>query len=312
MADERPAVGVRFAEPVVEGPFPEKNETDAFIEDERSSFDEDPEHRPSKQATVSRLNKSAIIPWILAGLFALTSFLLLLERYGIRKFGTYEDRLETDLKSLSHVPLKRRRFVGSPKFDENGTMYTSPIDPTAGWPENLKFTGEPSEEIDENWNHLLEDRYFSVSDSEAEVAWGDRRHQYVDEVYGGYTAGLDVFHTLHCLNHIRKALYPEYYDHHDDLPVEVDKAHTDHCIDTIRQHIQCYGSTTLVPTKWREGAKRQYIDSNQEHVCRDFGYLRKYMKRRSHKGDLYVSRDKKMLGMAKAWEEAWEDDGQPH
>lgn len=101
MADERPApVGVRFAEPDTEGPFPEKNETDAFIEDERSSFDSDPEHRPSKHATVSQLNKSALIPWILTCLFALTSFLLLLERYGIRKFGTYEDRLETDLSAL--------------------------------------------------------------------------------------------------------------------------------------------------------------------------------------------------------------------
>lgn len=96
--DKRPApVGVRFAEPDTEGPFPERNETDAFIEDERSSFDSD---RPSKNATASRLSKSAIIPWILTCLFALTSFLLLLERYGIRKFGTYEDRLETDLSAL--------------------------------------------------------------------------------------------------------------------------------------------------------------------------------------------------------------------
>lgn len=102
-------------------------------------------------------------------------------------------------ESLSHVPLERRVFVGSPKFDENGTMYTLPVDANAEWPENMKFTGEPSDEIDDNWNQLLADRYFSVSDVEAEVAWGDRRREYVDEVYGGYTAGLDVFHTLHCL-----------------------------------------------------------------------------------------------------------------
>lgn len=221
MADERPApVGVRFAEPDTEGPFPEKNETDAFIEDERSSFDSGPKHRHD---TVSRLNKSALIPWILTGLFALTSFLLLLERYGIRKFGTYEDRLETDLsallfrnvprfgreieiadigletESLSHVPLERRRFVGSPKFDENGTMYTDPTDPKAEWPENLVLAGEPSDKIDNNWDDVLEDLYFSVSDSEAEVAWGDRRREYVDEAYGGYTAALDVFYQLQCL-----------------------------------------------------------------------------------------------------------------
>ncbi|KAK7730594.1 hypothetical protein SLS53_008984 [Cytospora paraplurivora] len=301
MAEERPVVGVRFAEPVTEGPFPEKNETDAFIEDERSSFDLDPESRPSRNVAASRLNKSALIPWILTCLFALTSFLLLLERSEFviprqaRPAAIFETNADAGpvTESLSHVPLERRVFVGSPKFDENGTMYTLPVDAKAEWPENLKFTGEPSDEIDDNWNHLLEDRYFSVSDAEAEVAWGDRRREYVDE------------------NEIRKALHPEYYNHHG-IPIETDSAFTEHCIDTIRQHIQCYGSTTMIPTKWRDGAKRQYVDTNQEHVCRDFSYLRKYMKRRSLEGDLYVPRDKKLLGMAKAWEEAWEGNGEPH
>lgn len=92
-----------------------------------------------------------------------------------------------------------KRFVGSPKFDENGTMWMIATDPEARWPENLRFTGDLSDEVDENWNQIVEDRYFSVSENEAIEAWGDRRHEYVDEEYGGYTAGLDVFHTLHCL-----------------------------------------------------------------------------------------------------------------
>lgn len=72
-------------------------------------------------------------------------------------------------------------------------------DPEARWPENLRFTGDLTDEVDENWNEIVEDRYFSVSEAEAIEAWGDRRHEYVDEELGGYTAGLDVFHTLHCL-----------------------------------------------------------------------------------------------------------------
>lgn len=101
--------------------------------------------------------------------------------------------------SLRRVPLEVKRFVGSPKFDENGTMSMHATDPDARWPENLRFTGDLSDEIDENWNEIVEDRYFSVSEAEAIEAWGDHRHEYVDEEYGGYTAGLDVFHTLHCL-----------------------------------------------------------------------------------------------------------------
>lgn len=78
-------------------------------------------------------------------------------------------------------------------------MQMPPVDKHAKWPENKKFVGKPSAEIDENWMSLLDDRYFSISEEEAIEAWGDRRYEYVDEEHGGYTAGLDVFHTLHCL-----------------------------------------------------------------------------------------------------------------
>lgn len=206
-------------------------------------------------------------------------------------------------------------------------MIMPQVDKHAHWPENHQFTGEPSNEIDDNWLDLIEDRYFSISEEEAIQAWGDRRHEYVDEDHGGYTAGLDVFHTLHCLvrmlpthtmgerrsseltqgqkknqplqNQVRMALFPEHYEHHG-MPVETSAAHTAHCLDSIRQHVQCYGSTTLIPTKWRDGAQRQYIDSNQEHVCRDFSYLRKYVHRRSLEGDLYVHRDKSLRTKVKS------------
>lgn len=90
------------------------------------------------------------------------------------------------------------------------------------------------------------------------------------------------------------ALHPDKYTQHG-MPVDTSEAHTAHCLDTIRQHIQCYGSTTLIPTKYVEGAHRQYVDSNQDHVCRDFSYLRTYVQRRSPEGDLYVPRDKTLM-----------------
>lgn len=102
-------------------------------------------------------------------------------------------------ETLTRVPLEIKRFYGSPEFDGNGTMVMPEVDRQAKWPENHKFTGEPSAEIDDNWLNLIDDRYFSISEEEAIEAWGDRRHEYVDEDHGGYTAGLDVFHTLHCL-----------------------------------------------------------------------------------------------------------------
>lgn len=197
-----------------------------------------------------------------------------------------------------------KRFSGSPEFDGNGTMVMPEVDQLARWPENHQFAGAPSAEIDENWLGLLENRYFSVSEEEAIAAWGERRYEYVDQDHGGYTAGLDVFHTLHCLNEVRMALFPAHYQTETEAEntTTTDGAHVAHCLDAIRQHVQCYGSTTLVPTKWREGAGRQYIDSNQEHVCRDFSYLRQYVHRRSVEGDLYVPRDKSLRTKVKAVE----------
>lgn len=77
-------------------------------------------------------------------------------------------------------------------------MYTPPVDEKAEWPENLDFTSQ-TKETDQNWRDLLEDRFFSISEEEATEAWGEDRHKYIDQKNGGYTAGLDVFHTLHCL-----------------------------------------------------------------------------------------------------------------
>lgn len=77
-------------------------------------------------------------------------------------------------------------------------MHTPPVDETAEWPENLDFTSQ-SKETDQNWRDLLDDRFFSLSEEEAIEAWGEKRHMYIDQINGGYTAGLDVFHSLHCL-----------------------------------------------------------------------------------------------------------------
>ena len=136
-------------------------------------------------------------------------------------------------------------------------MSHKPFDPSISWPENVHYFGEPSPEIDENWEKLIEFRYFSISEEEAKGVWGDDYHEYVDQLQGGYTAGwvdlspttvamltnnsLDVFHTLHCVvcawdpftyittvgrytncaaqNAVRKALRPDYYEH--DAPNEI-------------------------------------------------------------------------------------------
>jgi hypothetical protein len=64
----------------------------------------------------------------------------------------------------------------------------------------------------------------------------------------------------------------------------------EHCLDLLRQEVQCYGSTTLIPHKHFDGLERPYIDSDQIHTCRDFNTLRKFTAERGKGGSLYVPR----------------------
>lgn len=99
------------------------------------------------------------------------------------------DTLITSTDLPSPIPLEKVRFRGTPHFHNNGTPWTEPPDMLASWPENLQYVGEPNPQVDANWQELIGQRYFSISEEEAKSAWGERRHDYVDQNAGGYTAG---------------------------------------------------------------------------------------------------------------------------
>ncbi|KAH8811617.1 hypothetical protein F5884DRAFT_749984 [Xylogone sp. PMI_703] len=182
--------------------------------------------------------------------------------------------------------LREVRFSGAPHFYDNGTSYIPQVDKNASWPENETYFGPPSQEIDDAWQNLWAPWGFSISEEEAKAAFGDKYVEYYDAVEGGYTAGLDIFHTLHCVDFVRRAFNLERYPFtplHGPL-------HLQHCIDIIRQSIICYGSTTLIPTKYYRGIGHNYIDSNQVHTCRDIGELRDWVRERQKGGKYYVPR----------------------
>jgi hypothetical protein len=69
-----------------------------------------------------------------------------------------------------------------------------------------------------------------------------------------------------------------------------DTQNTDHCIDYIRQTIQCHGDLTPIPERWWDSAQRSYSDTGLTHTCRDFGALRGWMTKR-HNGSTAVAED---------------------
>ncbi|QUC16825.1 uncharacterized protein UV8b_01066 [Ustilaginoidea virens] len=57
-----------------------------------------------------------------------------------------------------------------------------------------------------------------------------------------YVAALDLFHNLHCLNALRQAIYPDYYNQSrvdTENQQSMTAIHLNHCVDILFQHISC-------------------------------------------------------------------------
>ena len=66
-----------------------------------------------------------------------------------------------------------------------------------------------------------------------------------------------------------------------------DRNGPDHCINHLRQMIQCYGDMTPIPAKYYPGLTRNYIDSDRLHTCRNFQAIRDWTTSRNN-GSLAV------------------------
>ncbi|KAF5322860.1 hypothetical protein D9619_001247 [Psilocybe cf. subviscida] len=99
------------------------------------------------------------------------------------------------------------------------------------------YIGKPSSKVDALWNELFEGGMFKITKEEERMLAnrtsplpGDKNH---------YLASLSVVHHLHCLNNIRKSMWPEYYPHFDIHRNEHMFSHQMHCIDLLRQVHMC-------------------------------------------------------------------------
>ncbi|KAJ7830338.1 hypothetical protein B0H14DRAFT_2807725 [Mycena olivaceomarginata] len=163
-----------------------------------------------------------------------------------------------EVPAKAHIRMHNVKYRGTPQFGADGEEYVDYL------PGEVRYVGPPSDDIDEAWNQLTTRRFFLLSDEEALAQWGEGYKRYWNANWGGYAASLDLFHTLHCLDHIRKSLYPDHY-HQGKLHGDI---HNGHCIDHIRQQIMCQADLTPLPTTF---------DSDRTHTCRDFSQIREFV-----------------------------------
>jgi hypothetical protein len=191
--DYEPVSGLSFEDKEVDVPYSDQNSEDEPFLESRAPL------------RLSRIKRS--LPWILCAVFATTSavltFLLFRQkgRIGVGYINDFRKSFHARKLTLASkaefccsvdpasIPLEQVRFTGSPEFDSQGKMHHKPWDESTPWPENVRYFGEPSLEIDENWSKLIGLRYFSISEEEAKSVWPDSYNDYIDQLQGGYTAG---------------------------------------------------------------------------------------------------------------------------
>lgn len=95
-----------------------------------------------------------------------------------------------------------------------------------------------------------------------------------------------MFHSLHCLNSLRMYIDKSYYEthhngHYHNLSALVnqddfERIHIDHCMDQIRQTIQCHGDLSPVLVYAWKGFELG-IGRGTKHTCRKWEPIRKWM-----------------------------------
>lgn len=131
-----------------------------------------------------------------------------------------------------------------------------------------QFVGPPSPEKDAAWDELTGTRYLAFTEDQKPFINVEMDRSDED---GLYRAGPDVLHSLHCVDKLRRTIDGYLYD----LPDQVDESrqnvfHVEHCLDFLRQLVQCTSDLTPIPLVYSKGAGMAIPDFEQLHTCRSF------------------------------------------
>ncbi|KAH8882945.1 hypothetical protein GQ53DRAFT_831136 [Thozetella sp. PMI_491] len=148
----------------------------------------------------------------------------------------------------------------------------------------------PSDYVDRIWEDL-----YTYGDNQRIDAESARRLPNATVVIPG-TEGdglvtLEVFHVLHCLNLLRKGLWPDRYPEEavfrngerDDFLT----THYLHCIDRLRQNVMCHSNTGTLYYYWNEEKEvpRWMVNMETPQKCRNFDRIHQWAKEHHYDTD---------------------------
>ena len=134
------------------------------------------------------------------------------------------------------------------------------------------FRQAPSPEVDAAWNRFSMVGFHVISSADVIKIGKDPSKTVrapLDWGYGvdAHLAQLDVFHQIHCLNVLRRHMYPAYYT--EDWSI-LNDLHPMHCLHMLLQNLMCEASVDMITSVWMETQKHPYPDMSINRQCRDF------------------------------------------
>ncbi|KAI0153414.1 hypothetical protein BJ166DRAFT_356240 [Pestalotiopsis sp. NC0098] len=132
--------------------------------------------------------------------------------------------------------------------------------------EKSDFIGQPRPELDAAWDGLLKYQYQAVRPSQLAEA----QSVTLNDVTGRVIIQLEAYHTLNCLNFVRKFAFRTYYNMTDD---QANIQNFGQCLERVRQTTMCYGDISVSTYVWAEGHLIPFPNFRLEHECRDWSRL---------------------------------------
>ncbi|KAI1148472.1 hypothetical protein F4825DRAFT_433881 [Nemania diffusa] len=135
--------------------------------------------------------------------------------------------------------------------------------------EDNPFVLAPGPESNAAWHSLLQGTIVKVTAEELAQA-GLESLALKDGT--GYLATLGVYHELHCIKRLRMWFYQDvYYSNLTEAAYAETRAHTEHCLDFVRQSAVCHGDVSLAPYRWLQDHEGHVIGPTMEpggiHKC---------------------------------------------
>ncbi|CRG89602.1 hypothetical protein PISL3812_06640 [Talaromyces islandicus] len=142
--------------------------------------------------------------------------------------------------------------------------------------ENKSFSGYLPPTLDAAWDKLAFLGTMRVSKEEMEQ-FGELGSDSTELEHGGYLASFRVFHEIHCMEWIKH----EYSDLNKTFPGNYREEHFDHCLNIIRQGVQCRGDLTTSSWFLGEDPGKPLIQrSHAVHTCVDWTTIEKWIQPR--------------------------------